>query len=358
MMRRLVKEHLLKFDETPLFPERRAYSVNYVLSDAEASLYREVTDYVRNEFNRAEALQNDGRRGTIGFALTILQRRLASSPEAIYQSLRRRKARLEKRLREEKLLKRGATTRVDFTVDLPALSEEDFDDLDESPSGELEEAEEQIVDQATAAQTIAELEAEIAILAGLEKLAKQVRLSEADKKWEELSSLLQDNEEMFDAHGHRRKLVIFTEHRDTLSYLCEKIRTLLGRAEAVVTIHGGIGREERKNGPKPVHSGQGCAGPRCHGRRGRRYQPPAGPPDGELRPALESQPSRTTLWSYPPYRSDRGLPPLESGCQRDPRGRRVPPAAGKNWRSLGKRSAVPFSTSWAEYGKGNLCENC
>ncbi|MEA1950152.1 MAG: helicase-related protein [Planctomycetota bacterium] len=246
MMRRLVKEHLLKFDETPLFPERRAYSVNYKLSAGEAKLYQRVTDYVREEFNRAEALQNDGRRGTIGFALTILQRRLASSPEAIYQSLCRRKARLEKKLREEKLLKRGATAKIEFEESLPTLSEEDFDDLDESPSDELEEAEEQIVDLATAAQTIAELEAEIAILAGLEKLAKQVRLSETDKKWEELSSLLQDNEEMFDTHGHRRKLVIFTEHRDTLNYLSEKIRTLLGRAESLVIIHGGIGREQRK----------------------------------------------------------------------------------------------------------------
>ena len=95
LMRRMVKESLLKFDGTPLFPERIAYTVPYKLSDAEAQLYKEVTDYVREEFNRAEALQNDKRAGTVGFALTILQRRLASSPEAIYQSLRRRRERLE-----------------------------------------------------------------------------------------------------------------------------------------------------------------------------------------------------------------------------------------------------------------------
>ncbi len=95
-MRRMVKENLLKFDGTPLFPERIAYTVPYKLSDAEAQLYKAVTEYVREEFNRAEALQNDKRAGTVGFALTILQRRLASSPEAIYQSLRRRRERLEK----------------------------------------------------------------------------------------------------------------------------------------------------------------------------------------------------------------------------------------------------------------------
>src|SRR5207247_10942068 len=100
LMRRMVKENLLKFDGTPLFPERIAYTVPYKLSDAEARLYKEVTEYVREEFNRAEALQNDKRAGTVGFALTILQRRPAASSEAIYQSLRRRRERLEKRLGE------------------------------------------------------------------------------------------------------------------------------------------------------------------------------------------------------------------------------------------------------------------
>ena len=100
LMRRMVKENLLKFDGTPLFPERIAYTVPYRLSDAEARLYKAVTDYVREEFNRAEALENDRRAGTVGFALTILQRRLASSPAAIHESLRRRRERLESRLRE------------------------------------------------------------------------------------------------------------------------------------------------------------------------------------------------------------------------------------------------------------------
>jgi Helicase conserved C-terminal domain len=103
-----------------------------------------------------------------------------------------------------------------------------------------------VVDQATAAQTINELRAEIAILQDLEKLALKVRQSGTDRKWDELSRLLQNNAEMFDAHGHRRKLVIFTEHRDTLSYVAERIRGLIGKPEAVVTIHGGMGREERR----------------------------------------------------------------------------------------------------------------
>jgi SNF2 family DNA or RNA helicase len=242
LMRRLVKEQLLKFDGKPLFPERRAYTVGYKLSNAEAALYKSVTDYVREEFNRADSLESEGRKGTVGFALTILQRRLASSPEAILQSLRRRRERLERRLREEQILRRGGTLQDE---NLPDLTDEDIDELDDAPDEEVEQTEETVVDQATAARTIAELEAEIAILKNLEALALKVRRSGTDKKWEELSAILQNQAEMFDVQGHRRKMVIFTEHRDTLNYLTERLRALLGAPEALVTVHGGMGREER-----------------------------------------------------------------------------------------------------------------
>ena len=246
MMRRLVKEQLVKFDGTPLFPERRAYTVNYKLSDGEAQLYAKVTEYVREQFNLADQRESGGRRGTVGFALASLQRRLASSPEAIYQSLRRRGERLGKRLREEQLLRRGGDSPLDMLTGLPALTGEDWDDLSEAPEDEQEEAQGVIVDQATTARTIAELEAEIGILRRLEGLAQAVRQGGTDAKWQEVSNLLQDNPEMFDADGNRRKLLIFTEHRDTLNYLTARIRSLLGREEAVVTIHGGMGREERR----------------------------------------------------------------------------------------------------------------
>jgi superfamily II DNA or RNA helicase len=246
LMRRLIKEQLFKFDGTPLFPERRAYTVNYQLSSAEVALYEEVTKYVRDEFNRADALGSEGSKGTVGFALTILQRRLASSPEAIYQSLYRRRERLEKRLREERLLKRGAEERIDLLRGLPSLPRDEVEDFEDTPTSEAAEEEEKLVDQASAARTIAELEAEIGTLRRLEELALLVRRSGTDRKWEELSQLLQNNTEMFDANGSRRKLVIFTEHRDTLNYLAERIKSLLGRPEAVVLIHGGMGREERR----------------------------------------------------------------------------------------------------------------
>ncbi len=266
LMRRMVKEGLLKFDATPLFPERIAYTVSYKLSDREAQLYKEVTDYVREEFNRAEALQNDKRAGTVGFALTILQRRLASSPEAIYQSLRRRRERLESRLREMELLHRGGEVGPAIAAAAPTLDAEDVEDLEEAPDNEVEAAEEEILDQATAARTIAELKGEIDTLKRLESLALTVRRSGEDKKWRELANLLGEiftpaatadrpREDDPPPDGvratprpvpsPRQKLVLFTEHRDTLNYLEQRITTLLGRKDAVVIIHGGMGREER-----------------------------------------------------------------------------------------------------------------
>jgi SNF2 family DNA or RNA helicase len=265
LMRRMVKESLLKFDGRPLFPERIAYTVPYKLSDVEARLYREVTDYVREEFNRADALQNDKRAGTVGFALTILQRRLASSPEAIFQSLRRRRERLEKRLRELELLQRGREAPVPIQA-VRELDPDDVEDLEEAPESEVAEAEEEILDQATAAATLAELRAEIAALARLEALAAEVRRSGKDTKWRELAQLLAA---IFTPAGlgrhvgeesvpygagpipppkpsPRQKLVVFTEHRDTLAYLERQVGSLLGRPQSVVVIHGGMGREDRR----------------------------------------------------------------------------------------------------------------
>ncbi|MDD3846880.1 MAG: helicase-related protein [Syntrophorhabdaceae bacterium] len=264
LMRRMVKESLLKFDGTPLFPERIAYTAPYKLSDAEAQLYKAVTDYVREEFNRAEALENDKRAGTVGFALTILQRRLASSPEAIYQSLKRRRERLEKKLREMEVLHRAGQTAPSVPANaFSVLDAEDVEDLEDAPDNEVKAAEEEILDQATAARSIAELKSEIETLSGLEALALAVRRSGTDTKWRELASLLSaifstttgdgTGSAITQSNGKtprpvsspHQKLVLFTEHRDTLNYLEARITTLLGRKESVVLIHGGMGREER-----------------------------------------------------------------------------------------------------------------
>ncbi|MFE9321887.1 helicase-related protein [Nocardia sp. NPDC052278] len=244
LMRRMVKEELLTFDGTPLFPERRAYTVPYRLSPAERELYESVTAYVREQMGRAEALAETGqaqRRTTVGFALTVLQRRLASSPAAILESLQRRRSRLMTTRRE--LLASGGNR----LVPQPSLFTAGFDDddLDELTGDEIEGLEDAVVDSATAAQTLAELDAELDMLADLIDQARGVRHSGTDRKWFELSELLQSNDLIRDSDGNPRKLIIFTEHKDTLDYLADSIRGLLGRQNAVECIHGGVSRDRR-----------------------------------------------------------------------------------------------------------------
>ncbi len=238
IMRRLVKEELLKFDGRPLFPERIAYTINYEMSQLEQELYEAVTDYVKNEFNRADKLSKKA-KSTVGFALTSLQRRLASSPEAIYQSLRRRIKRLEDLILEAKTKQNGWQNDFDW------MDDRDIDDFDELPDDEWENTEDNIASQATAAKTIQEIEAEIAILQNLMAMANAVRMSGVDRKWDELSRLLQENEHLRNEAGEHEKFIIFTEHTDTLYYLQRKIGSLLGRQDAVVVIHGKMKRDDR-----------------------------------------------------------------------------------------------------------------
>ena len=239
LMRRMVKEELLKFDGTPLFPERKAYTVNYVLSAAEAALYEQVTTYVKEQMGKADELEGR-KRSAVGFALTALQRRLASSPEAIFQSLKRRRERLEKRLREARLGTRGRQVLAEVLLDpMP-------DDDDDLNAEEQEHLEEKLVDEASASQTIAELEAEVLILQALQQKAQDLVHSGQDRKWDELSRILQDDPHMRDADGRQRKIIIFSEHRDTLNYLHAKIAGVLGKPECIVTIHGATHRDERR----------------------------------------------------------------------------------------------------------------
>ena len=174
MMRRLTKEELLKFDGRPLFPERRTYTVKYELSPEEAGLYSTVTDYVRTEMNRVQRFADQGgeKRNNVGFALQIPQRRLASSPAAIYESLKRRRERLEAELAEARLARKG--------IGSPIHSADVTDE----------------------------------ILKGLEAVALGVLRSGKDTKWTQLDRIL-DDDLMIDTDGNRRKLIIFTEPKDT-----------------------------------------------------------------------------------------------------------------------------------------------
>ncbi len=214
-----------------------------------------MTEYVSEEMNRADRLKaaGEGRRGiAVGFALTTMQRRLASSTEAIYRSLERRRKRLEARLAEERIGKRGAEAadelmpqKLAARMSIEDLEEGDTDDLLDE---ETEELEDELVDQASAARTIQELRSSRSPPSPSSRALPSGYVTPARiRKWEELSSMHADRRQRCSTvPGARRKLIVFTEHRDTLNYLIAKLRTLLGRHEAVVTIHGGVGREDRK----------------------------------------------------------------------------------------------------------------
>lgn len=244
LMRRLTKEELLRFDARPLFPERRAYTARYELSNDEAALYSDVTAYVRSEMNRvARFAEGDGRkRITVGFALQILQRRLASSPAAIYHSLKRRRERLESELSEQRLNPRA---RHQLGRSSRAENDDLWQDIEEFRQDEFEDFEERVVTGSTASETVEQLRLEIATLRDLESKSLKVLHSGKDTKWTQLDRIL-DDPLMIAEGGTRRKLIVFTEPRDTLTYLVDKIRARLGKPTAVAAIHGGIGRDERR----------------------------------------------------------------------------------------------------------------
>ncbi len=263
LMRRMVKEDLVTFEGKPLFPERRAYTVGYDLSDAEQELYDRVTEYVRTEMGRADRIGEQGqsrRRNSVGFALTVLQRRLASSPEAITRSLERRVERLGQRLNE---IGRAETQSVGSAspsgwddqfldpsdnVYATMVDLDDFDDADgdmsEAERARFEERMEQVVDSATAALTKEELAREINVLEELVALSKTVWNAGDDRKWNELRQILSE-QLLTDPDGAPRKIIVFTEHRDTIDYLQRRIAAHMGKPEAVDVIHGGTSRAAR-----------------------------------------------------------------------------------------------------------------
>ena len=245
VMRRIVKEKLCTFEGKRLFPKRHANALMFDLSELEAALYEEVTHYVRNGMNRADQLKEKRRSIIIGFALASLQRRLASSPAAIHKSLRRRRDRLAE---QAKNLKELASTQKSISAkELPqGVKLSDFSDFDydEYDAQSLEELEDFAITAVSAAERGDELEIEVEDLNALIELAEKVFNSHTDTKWIELQALLRSSN--FKNGKNSRKLIVFTEYKDTLEYVANRISDELGNPEAVVRIHGGINRHDRR----------------------------------------------------------------------------------------------------------------
>jgi SNF2 family DNA or RNA helicase len=217
MIRRL-KEDMKKFDGSPCFPPRKVQTLPYQLTPDELALYEAVTDYVQHNFQRAMQAENRN----VGLALTVLQRRLASSMAAIRLSL-------ERRLKRLKELQRLGKIKQEFG-EIP----DDMDDLTEADRWKFED---ELVERLTMAGTMAELEAEIADLEGLVKLAKHNEKHVPETKFEDLREVVSRH-----LAGREERLLVFTEHKDTLDFL---VRKLTDRGFYCCTIHGGMPLEKR-----------------------------------------------------------------------------------------------------------------
>ncbi|WP_176233468.1 helicase-related protein [Candidatus Hakubella thermalkaliphila] len=216
---RRLKEDLKDFERAPLFPPRKVETVKYYLSNDEKRLYNGVTEYVEKHFNRA--LENE--KHNVTFALTILQRRLASSARAIRKSLERRYERLKELYEKGQLIQ-------DVGYD-----EEYLEDLEEK---ERWKKEEELLEKLTSAETLEELKEEIKKLEGLGSLAREVEKKEIETKLNELKKVM-DAEKL---QKSEIKLLIFTESKDTLEYLVEKLRKW---GYSVTFIHGGMNLDQR-----------------------------------------------------------------------------------------------------------------
>ena len=242
VMLRRVKENLVTFEGNRLFPPRKAITVSYELSSSELELYDQVTAYVKEEMARAMAFYaNDKKKqGNVSFALTVLQRRLASSPLAIRNSLQRRLEKLK------------STTEGAIGSEYKSAGLTEFIDEADEIFGEFSDEQRELLEESeavigsTAATSVSGLNEEVSKLESLVKIADKVLAAENDSKWIQLKSILESENLSGGENDEFEKLIIFTEHRDTLEYLKNRIAETLGPNYKVVTIHGGNSREERR----------------------------------------------------------------------------------------------------------------
>lgn len=224
---RRIKEDLKNFEGEPLFLPRHVKTISFnlgVSSPKEKTLYNELSRYVNTQYNKA--LTKDRKRN-IAFALVILQRRLASSTYALLRSLERRKKRLEELL---KGVNRNKEREATF----------DYDDV-EDMSEEERWKEEGLWETLSLAENREELEKEIKTIESLISLAADIIQNEEEIKLKELKKSLKELSNKY-TEKKDRKILIFTESRDTLEYLEKKIKEW---GFSTNTIHGGMKLEER-----------------------------------------------------------------------------------------------------------------
>ncbi|MBC7109132.1 MAG: DUF3883 domain-containing protein [Methanomassiliicoccales archaeon] len=211
---RRMKEELRDFDGKPIFKERKTSTIKFLLSDEEMELYIKLSKYLRKEYNRA--LSKDNPYSYV-FALLLLQRRMASSIYALLESLKRRKRKCED------LLKGSEAKEV-------MINSFKYEDEEERKRWEIEKK----IESLTPSETREELETEIKTLKRLIEMAKEILESGRETKLEQLKKIL-------DKIGDE-KLLIFSESKDTVQYLQEKLEEW---GYKTCTIHGEMSMEER-----------------------------------------------------------------------------------------------------------------
>ncbi|GLI53729.1 helicase-related protein [Thermodesulfovibrio yellowstonii] len=224
---RRLKEDLKDFDGKPIFTNRYAKTVKFRLSEKEKILYNALSEYVLTQYNLA--IQNIARRN-VAFALLILQRRLASSTYALYCSLNRRKKRLEELLKEPEIKPQN-----------PFITQEEIEEYEDADERTRTEKEAQY-ESLTTARNKEELKREIDTIQCLIELSLEVINTESEVKLTELKKAIEEGFKKIEEIGGNRKILIFTESKDTMEYLYGKIKSW---GYSVNYIHGGMSLDER-----------------------------------------------------------------------------------------------------------------
>lgn len=239
---RRTKEEMVAFDGNRIFPDRISDTLTFDLSEGEVSeraLYDATTTYIRSYYNQARTLNRSAAR----LAMSVFQRRLASSTWALLRSLERRHDKLEAMIRDIEAGRTDIDGLIARQRRLDALSDP-FEDrtADEESAVAGAEEHERIEDEAlgaVVARTLGELQLEKERVAELVRLARQVAERGEESKFERLHEVLR----------HPRyageKFLVFTEHRDTLTFLAQRLEGL-GFAGCVAQIHGGMDYRERE----------------------------------------------------------------------------------------------------------------
>ena len=248
---RRMKEEMITFDEKLIYPPRMSRTIAYPLKRgeiSEQSLYDEVTDYCEKYFD----LAGQYNRAAAKMAMMVLQRRLASSTYALWQSLIRRGEKLRTTLRDlcearlslESLDERQAKIP---TIDVRAEKTGDEEEIIDG-NEEAEQIDDELA-EATSARSIEDLEAEIVRVQSLTNLARKVYDLKAESKFQKLWEALKAYPD--------EKVLIFTEHRDTLEFVMGRLEAL-GFTGKVAQIHGGMKYEEREKQVEFFRSADGA----------------------------------------------------------------------------------------------------